>query len=71
MVMAEFLTARYLILVHRASDAYVVLGSAISRAQSQGLHRDGRAMDHVVDMVQEEDRRRVWQCEHVVCQSFC
>jgi len=62
-VMTDFLVARYLILVRRASDAYVLMGSAIARAQSQGLHRDSRALDHVVDPMHEEDRRRVWQCE--------
>lgn len=55
-VLADLLTVRYLILVRRASDGYEVLGSAIHRAYSLGLHRRREGLA----AADEENRRRIW-----------
>ncbi|TIB74665.1 hypothetical protein E3Q22_04131 [Wallemia mellicola] len=58
-VLCGLLTARYLILVRRASEGFVPLGAAIHTAQALGLHRDPAALK-INDVLDQELRRKVW-----------
>ncbi|KAI5476040.1 amidohydrolase 2 [Pseudohyphozyma bogoriensis] len=60
LVMAEVLTARYLILIRRATDAFAILGAAIHRAQTMGMHRASKSTRHR-SSASEDLRRRVWR----------
>ena len=59
MVMADLLTARYLILVRRAPAASTMLGTAIARAQALGLHRHHSAIGDI-DREDLQERQLVW-----------
>ncbi|TIB65702.1 hypothetical protein E3P77_02580 [Wallemia ichthyophaga] len=58
-VLCGLLTARYLILVRRASEGFVPLGAAIHTAQALGLHRDPSALN-ISRTLDQELRRKVW-----------
>ncbi|KAM0756203.1 hypothetical protein T439DRAFT_320899 [Meredithblackwellia eburnea MCA 4105] len=55
-VLSDLLAARYLILVRRASEGYEVLGTAIHRAYTLGLHRRQSG----IPLADEENRKRTW-----------
>jgi hypothetical protein len=61
LIMGEVLIARYLILIRRASNGLVVIGSAVRRAQALGLHRSS-ALFQAASLREEqaEERKRIW-----------
>lgn len=60
-IMGEVLIARYLILIRRASNGSVVIGSAVRRAQALGLHRSSALFQAAyLREEQAEERKRIW-----------
>ncbi|KAI0750793.1 fungal-specific transcription factor domain-containing protein [Daedaleopsis nitida] len=57
-VLTRMLSARFLVLDRRMTEAWSQLGAAVRTAQAIGLHRDGADMG--MDLVQTERRRRIW-----------
>ena len=60
LVVADLLTARFLVLVRRANDALPILGSAIFRAQTCGLHRHESIIPGLTE-VEAQERRLLWR----------